>query len=131
MVSICCSCVLSVDLVFHEKKKLLLRACGEFFLSEPQESQCLEQTYTDDLTGWSTETAADQTARVEAQATTHRLGQQLAEEQAARLKAESMAQAAQKESDDEIRKLREHLERAHRENEEFRKQAESGKCVIL
>ncbi|KAL0351297.1 UNVERIFIED_CONTAM: Immune-associated nucleotide-binding protein 9 [Sesamum calycinum] len=53
------------------------------------------------------------------------------EEQAARLKAESMAQAAQKESDDEIRKLREHLERAHRENEEFRKQAESGKCVIL
>ncbi|KAL0437889.1 UNVERIFIED_CONTAM: Immune-associated nucleotide-binding protein 9 [Sesamum latifolium] len=63
--------------------------------------------------------------------TTHRLEQQLAEEQAARLKAESMAQAAQMKSDDEIRKLREHLERAQRETEELRKQAESGRCVIL
>ncbi|KAL2231834.1 immune-associated nucleotide-binding protein 9 [Sesamum indicum] len=63
--------------------------------------------------------------------TTHRLEQQLAEEQAARLKAESMAQAAQMKSDDEIRKLREHLERAQRETEQLRKQAESGRCVIL
>ncbi|KAL2456574.1 P-loop containing nucleoside triphosphate hydrolase superfamily protein [Abeliophyllum distichum] len=63
--------------------------------------------------------------------TTQRLEQQLAEEQAARLKAEANAQAAQVKSDDEIRKLREHLERAQRETEELRKQAGSGKCSIL
>ncbi|GER34220.1 P-loop containing nucleoside triphosphatehydrolases superfamily protein [Striga asiatica] len=63
--------------------------------------------------------------------TTHRLEKQLAEEQNARLKAEAMAQAAQSKSNDEIRKLREHLERAQRETEELRKQAESGRCAIL
>ena len=64
-------------------------------------------------------------------ATTDRLEQQLAEEQAARLRAEEIAQAAQMKSNDEICKLREHLERAQRETEELRKQAESGRCAIL
>uniref|UniRef100_A0A5B7C3N3 AIG1-type G domain-containing protein n=1 Tax=Davidia involucrata TaxID=16924 RepID=A0A5B7C3N3_DAVIN len=63
--------------------------------------------------------------------TTFRLEQQLAEEQAARLKAEEIAQVAQMKSNDEIRKLREHLERAERETEELRKRAESGRCAIL
>ncbi|KAL8467335.1 hypothetical protein ACS0TY_036164 [Phlomoides rotata] len=62
---------------------------------------------------------------------THRLELQLAEEQTARLRAEEVAQAAQLKSNDEIRKLRENLERAQRETEELRKQAASGKCVIL
>ncbi|XVF37278.1 hypothetical protein REPUB_Repub19eG0132300 [Reevesia pubescens] len=61
--------------------------------------------------------------------TTTRLEQQLAEEQAARLKAEEMAQLAQMKSNDEIRKLRENLERAQRETEELRKQA--ARCAIL
>lgn len=63
--------------------------------------------------------------------TTHRLEQQLAEEQAARLKAEAIAQDAQRKSNDEISKLREHLERAQRETEELRRQAERGRCAIL
>ncbi|KAJ4951220.1 hypothetical protein NE237_028052 [Protea cynaroides] len=63
--------------------------------------------------------------------TTKRLEQQLAEEQAARLKAEQIAQAAQKKSSEEIRALRESLERAKRETDELRKQAESGRCAIL
>ncbi|KAK2975636.1 hypothetical protein RJ640_021081 [Escallonia rubra] len=63
--------------------------------------------------------------------TTLRLEQQLAEEQAARLMAEQKAQAAQMQSNDEIRKLREHLERAQEETAEFRRQAESGRCAIL
>ncbi|KAL3641847.1 hypothetical protein CASFOL_012662 [Castilleja foliolosa] len=63
--------------------------------------------------------------------TTHRLELQLAEEQSARLKAEEMAQAAQMKSNDEIRKLREHLERAQRETIELRKRAEKGGCAIL
>ncbi|KAI7744432.1 hypothetical protein M8C21_017312 [Ambrosia artemisiifolia] len=63
--------------------------------------------------------------------TTIRLEQQLAEEQVARLKAEEMAYAAQAKSNDEIRKLRENLERAQRETEELRQRAESGKCAIL
>ncbi|KAJ8541820.1 hypothetical protein K7X08_002636 [Anisodus acutangulus] len=49
--------------------------------------------------------------------TTHRLEEQLAKEQAARLKAELSAKEAQKKSDDEIRKLREYLERAQKETE--------------
>ncbi|KAL3513365.1 hypothetical protein ACH5RR_026082 [Cinchona calisaya] len=63
--------------------------------------------------------------------TTRRLEQQLAEEQAARLKAEATAQQAQIKSNDEIRKLREHLERAHRETEELRRHAKHGGCQIL
>lgn len=63
--------------------------------------------------------------------TTHRLEQQLAEEQTARLRAEEMAQAAQMKSNDEIRKLREHLERAQKETDELRKRAERGGCAIL
>jgi GTPase Era involved in 16S rRNA processing len=62
---------------------------------------------------------------------TRRLEQQLAAEQAARLRAEEIAQTAQKQSNDEIRKLRESLEKARRETDELRKQAESGKCSIL
>lgn len=63
--------------------------------------------------------------------TTLRLEQQLAEEQVARLKAEEMAYAAQMKSNDEIRKLRENLEKAQKETDELRKRAESGKCAIL
>lgn len=63
--------------------------------------------------------------------TTWRLEQQLAEEQAARLKAEENAQAAQMKSNDEIRQLRENLEKAQRETDELRKRAESAKCLIL
>ena len=63
--------------------------------------------------------------------TTQRLEQQLAKEQAARLKAEEKALAAQAKSNDEIRKLRENLEKAKKETEELRKQAASGKCAIL
>ncbi|ESR54824.1 hypothetical protein CICLE_v10023339mg, partial [Citrus x clementina] len=50
--------------------------------------------------------------------TTTRLEQQLAEEQAARLKVEGFAQLAQKNSNDEIHKLRENLERAQRDTED-------------
>ncbi|MQM02408.1 hypothetical protein Taro_035175 [Colocasia esculenta] len=63
--------------------------------------------------------------------TTKRLEQQLAEEHAARLKAEEIAEAAQMRSNDEIRKLRESLERAQRETEDLRKRAESARCAIL
>ncbi|GAA0150496.1 small GTPase [Lithospermum erythrorhizon] len=64
-----------------------------------------------------------------------RLEQQLAEEHAARLKAETNAQdavqEAYKRSDQEIRKLREKLESAQRETEELRKCAENRGCNIL
>lgn len=60
--------------------------------------------------------------------TTARLEQQLAEEKAARLFAQKMAQTAQMKSSDEILKLRESLERAERE---LRDQAGKGKCAIL
>ncbi|XP_058097666.1 immune-associated nucleotide-binding protein 9 [Magnolia sinica] len=63
--------------------------------------------------------------------TTQRLEKQLAEEQAARLEAEKLAHVAQMKSSDEIRQLRESLERARQETEDLRKQAESGRCAIL
>ncbi|KAK2660738.1 hypothetical protein Ddye_007271 [Dipteronia dyeriana] len=53
--------------------------------------------------------------------TTTRLQRQLAEEQAARLKAAENAQIAQEKSNDEIRKLKENLESAKRETEELHK----------
>ncbi|KAG1370007.1 Immune-associated nucleotide-binding protein 9 [Cocos nucifera] len=59
------------------------------------------------------------------------LEQQLAEEQAARLEAEKLSREARMRSDDEIHMLRESLERAQKENEEYRKRAESTKCAIL
>ncbi|XP_041004393.1 immune-associated nucleotide-binding protein 9-like [Juglans microcarpa x Juglans regia] len=59
--------------------------------------------------------------------TTTRLEQQLAEEQAARLRAEELAHLAQMKSNDEIRRLREHLEKAE---EELRKRSEN-RCAIL
>ncbi|PKI54291.1 hypothetical protein CRG98_025306 [Punica granatum] len=62
--------------------------------------------------------------------TTTRLEQKLAEEQAARMRAQEQAQLAQMKSNDEIRNLRESLERARKETEELRKQAES-RCAIL
>ena len=55
----------------------------------------------------------------------------MAEEQAAQLKGEEVAQLAQSKSNDEIHKLRENLERAQRETEELRKRAEKGGCAIL
>ncbi|KAI4320215.1 hypothetical protein MLD38_033720 [Melastoma candidum] len=63
--------------------------------------------------------------------TTVRLEQKLAEEQAARMRAEELAMLAQKKSNDEIRKLRESLEEAQRETQELRKQASESKCAIL
>ncbi|XP_077231553.1 immune-associated nucleotide-binding protein 9-like [Tasmannia lanceolata] len=63
--------------------------------------------------------------------TTQKLEKQLAEEQAARMEAEKLAHAAQMKSNDEIRQLRESLEKAHRETEDLRKRAESAKCAIL
>lgn len=58
---------------------------------------------------------------------TTRLEKQLAEEQAARLKAEENAYLAQKKSQDEIRILRQNLEMAQ---EELRKKG-GGSCAIL
>ncbi|XP_027091889.1 immune-associated nucleotide-binding protein 9-like [Coffea arabica] len=62
---------------------------------------------------------------------TRRFEQKLTEEQAARLKAEEAAQAAQMQSNYEIRLLREHIERVERENKELRMHAERGGCQIL
>ncbi|XP_050377148.1 immune-associated nucleotide-binding protein 9 [Argentina anserina] len=59
--------------------------------------------------------------------TTMKLEQKLADEQAARLRAEETAQEAQQRSADEIRKLRENLEKAE---EELRRKGET-KCAIL
>lgn len=62
---------------------------------------------------------------------TRRLEQKLTEEQAARLKAEEAVQEAQMKSNDEIRKLREHIEKVQRENEELKMHAKRGGCQIL
>ncbi|OAY63786.1 Protein AIG1 [Ananas comosus] len=63
--------------------------------------------------------------------TIEKLERQLAEEQAARLEAEKFATEARIKSDDEIQKLKASLEKAYRENEEFRQLAGSRKCHIL
>ncbi|XP_031262832.1 immune-associated nucleotide-binding protein 9-like isoform X1 [Pistacia vera] len=65
--------------------------------------------------------------------TTSKLEKQLAEKQAARLKAEENTQAAQMKSNAEIRKLRENLENANREKERLRNQSGGGRrlCSIL
>lgn len=63
--------------------------------------------------------------------TTKMLQEQLAEEQAARMKAVQQAEDAQKKQMDEIKILREKLERAQQENEEVRRLHSQGKCSIL
>ncbi|XP_047324564.1 immune-associated nucleotide-binding protein 9-like isoform X2 [Impatiens glandulifera] len=65
--------------------------------------------------------------------TTRRLEEQLAVEHDARLKAEKAALEARKISDDEIRKLRENLDKAYHETEELRKKMGGGGsgCSIL
>ncbi|KAJ7982748.1 putative Aig1 [Quillaja saponaria] len=95
-----------------------------------------QQEEVDSLTGYSKEqiselkeqmqqTYEDQLRRItemvelKLKEATTGLEQQLAEEQAARLRAEESAQLAQKRSEDEIRKLREHLQKAE---EELRRQ---------
>ncbi|XP_068648609.1 immune-associated nucleotide-binding protein 9 [Aristolochia californica] len=65
------------------------------------------------------------------QETTLRLERQLAEEQAARLEAEMRAHKVQAKSSNEIRKLRESLEKARQETEDLRQQAANLKCAIL
>ncbi|CAI0556705.1 unnamed protein product [Linum tenue] len=62
--------------------------------------------------------------------TTVKLEQQLAKEQAARLKAEEFAQLAHLQSSDEIRQLRENLESARAETERLRKQAERETAIL-
>lgn len=59
---------------------------------------------------------------------TSRLEQQLEEEKAARLNAEKLVQSAQEKSNDEIRMLRESLEKAERE---LRDKTERSGCAIL
>ncbi|CAN7105812.1 immune-associated nucleotide-binding protein 9 isoform X1 [Brassica rapa] len=61
--------------------------------------------------------------------TAKRLEKQLGEEQAARLEAEERANEVQKRSSDEIKKLRENLERAEKETKELQKKL--GKCINL
>ncbi|CAL1409905.1 unnamed protein product [Linum trigynum] len=62
--------------------------------------------------------------------TTVKLEQQLAKEQAARLKAEEFAQLAHLQSSDEIRQLRENLESARAETERLREQAERETAIL-
>ncbi|KAJ4761748.1 P-loop containing nucleoside triphosphate hydrolases superfamily protein [Rhynchospora pubera] len=63
--------------------------------------------------------------------TIERLEKELAEEQAARLQAQKIAEDARLKSDDEIRKLKKSLEKAQKETEEFRKLAQGSRCAIL
>ncbi|CAN0838102.1 Immune-associated nucleotide-binding protein 9 [Linum grandiflorum] len=63
--------------------------------------------------------------------TTARLEQQLEVEQAARLDAERFAQAAHMQSSDEIRQLRSNLEKALRETESLREEAEKRRRLII
>ncbi|KAM7460983.1 hypothetical protein LguiA_029104 [Lonicera macranthoides] len=63
--------------------------------------------------------------------TTRRLEQQLAEEQAARLKVEENAQATQMKSNNEIRELRGNLQEVQRETVELRNRSGRSRCLIL
>jgi predicted transcriptional regulator len=60
-----------------------------------------------------------------------KLQQQLMEEQNARLEAEKVAHEAMRKSEAQIQELKERLEKARLENEEFRRMAQSSKCAIL
>ena len=40
-------------------------------------------------------------------------------------------QTARHKTDDEIRKLKERLQKAEKENEEFKRRAQEGRCAIL
>ncbi|KAJ8769884.1 hypothetical protein K2173_008966 [Erythroxylum novogranatense] len=122
------------DELFVELKK------GEMKLRNQQEEVSSLEGYTkqeiSDLKAQMQMTYEDQLKRItemvesKLREATHRLEQQLADEQAARLKAEETAQLAQMRSNDEIRQLRENLEKAQRETEELRKRAEK-RCGIL
>ncbi|KAG6494078.1 hypothetical protein ZIOFF_049097 [Zingiber officinale] len=64
--------------------------------------------------------------------TVEKLEKQLAEEQAARLEAEKVSQEARKRSDEDIKNLKEKLERAQKDAQEFKMLAESkNACIIL
>ncbi|AQK71755.1 Immune-associated nucleotide-binding protein 9 [Zea mays] len=63
--------------------------------------------------------------------TVEKLQQQLMEEQNARLEAEKVAHEAMRKSEAQIQELKERLEKARLENEEFRRMAQSSKCAIL
>ena len=63
--------------------------------------------------------------------TIERLEKELKEEQTARLEAQKIAEDAWVKSDDEIRKLKASLQKAEKENEEFRRLAQGGRCAIL
>ncbi|KAM7460986.1 hypothetical protein LguiA_029107 [Lonicera macranthoides] len=62
---------------------------------------------------------------------TRRLEQQLAEEQATRLKVEENAQATQMKSNNEIRELRGNLQEVQRETVELRNRSGRPRCLIL
>lgn len=63
--------------------------------------------------------------------TIERLEKELKEEQTARLEAQKIAEDAWLKSDDEIRKLKASLQKAEKENEEFKRLAQGGRCAIL
>ncbi|XP_074575313.1 immune-associated nucleotide-binding protein 9 isoform X1 [Curcuma longa] len=64
--------------------------------------------------------------------TVEKLEKQLAEEHAARLEAEKVSQEARKRSDEDIKNLKEKLERAQKDAQEFKMLAESkNACSIL
>ncbi|XP_044511999.1 immune-associated nucleotide-binding protein 9-like [Mangifera indica] len=99
-----------------------LKGCSEREITELMEQ--IKRSYEDQL--------KQITEMVESKLkeTTSKLEQQLKEEQVARQKAEEKAREAQMRSNDEIRQLRENLEKAKKETEELRKQAEN-RCSIL
>ncbi|PQQ16107.1 protein AIG1-like [Prunus yedoensis var. nudiflora] len=103
------------DEIFAEVKK------GAIKLRDQQEEDQMQRAYEEQLK------RITEMVESKLRETTIRLEQQLADEQAARLRAEENAQMAQMRSDDEIRKLRENLMRAE---EELRKRGD-GKCAIL